>query len=142
MQMRRPTAIFSRRAERGDTLTARDMLAHDVASGIASSKLHRLLRRGRPYTSADGKTVGVFFIACNTDLERQFEFIHQRWMRNPRFPELEDEDDPMLGASGGARRFSMPGLPAGRRISFQSLTTTVGGGYFFLPGFKALEAIA
>ena len=120
----------------------RDMLGHDVESGILSSKLHRLLRRGRPYRSEDETSVGLFFIACNTDLERQFEFIHQRWLRNPRFADLENEDDPILGAPGPDRRFSIPGMPSGRCISFQSLTTTVGGGYFFLPGIKALHSLA
>ena len=120
----------------------RDMLGHDVESGILSSKLHRLLRRGRPYRGDGGKPVGLFFIACNTDLERQFEFIYQRWMRNPRFADLEDQDDPMLGATGPDRRFSIPCLPAGEPIAFQSLTTTVGGGYFFLPGLGALSTIA
>lgn len=124
----------------------RDMLGHDVASGIMSSKLHRLLRRGRPYRSEeDPSTVGLFFMACNTDIERQFEFIHQRWLRNPRFADLDNEDDPIVGvrpASGEAKSFSVPALPVGKAVSFRALTTTRGGGYFFLPGLKALSFIA
>lgn len=120
----------------------RDMLAHDVESGIASSKLHRLLRRGRPYRDIVERepTAGLFFIACNTDLERQFEFVHQRWLRNPRFADLEDEDDPFVGTISHNKKFSMQGLPSGTSVApFKSFTATIGGGYFFLPGLKALE---
>lgn len=124
----------------------RDTLGHDVPSGILSSKLHRLLRRGRPYRLDDGAgatvAAGLFFIACNTDLERQFEFVHQRWLCNPRFGDLEDEDDPFVGAASPQKKFTMPGLPSGTSVSFGSVTTTVGGGYFFLPGLKALRFIA
>ena len=123
----------------------RDALAHDVASGIASSKLHRLLRRGRPYRDSKGgkSSEGLFFIACNTDLERQFEFIHQRWLRNPRFGEQDDEDDPMVGAARSeGKTFTLPGLPSGAKVSLAEYTRTLGGGYFFLPGLKALEFIA
>ena len=122
----------------------RDMLGHDVESGIAASKLHRLLRRGRPYRELDDDkpSQGLFFIACNADLERQFEFVHQRWLRNPRFADLDNEDDPIVGAPVQGKRFTMPGLPSGEAVSLQAFTRTLGGGYFFLPGLKALRFIA
>ena len=121
----------------------RDTLGHDVASGLRSAKLHRLLRRGRPFRRAD-ESVGMFFIACNADLERQFEFVLQRWIHNPGFAGLEQQDDPLVGGSGerARRNLSLPGLPAGQCLSLASLTTTVGGGYFFLPGLRALKFIA
>lgn len=124
----------------------RDSLGADVESGIRASKLHRLLRRGRPYLkAADGKvprSEGLFFIACNADLERQFEFIHQRWVRNRRFGNLHREDDPIVGSPARRKRFTVPGFPCGADVSFNALTETVGGGYFFLPGLRALEFIA
>lgn len=125
----------------------RDGLGHDVPAGIESSKLHRLLRRGRPYCESHegGLRQGLFFIACNADLERQFEFVHQRWMHNPRFADLEAEDDPMLGAARGDpnRPFTVPARPVGRTQSLMAdYTTTVGGGYFFLPGMRALAFVA
>ena len=121
----------------------RDSLGHDVGSSIRSSKLHRLLRRGRPYREmVDGvERQGIMFIACNADLERQFEFIYQRWLQNPRFAKLEAENDPLLGTGCAPPAFSMPGLPAGDSVSLPSFTTSLGGGYFFLPGLKALEYI-
>ena len=123
----------------------RDSLGVDVKSGITSSKLHRLLRRGRPYReeteNKDKPREGLFFIACNADLERQFEFIHQRWMRNLHFGNLHDEDDPVVGSPARPKKFTIPGLPSGDEVSLAALTETLGGGYFFLPGIKALEFI-
>ncbi|KRR04803.1 peroxidase [Bradyrhizobium jicamae] len=122
----------------------RDSLGIDVKSSIKSTKLHRLLRRGRPYLEKiEGQPPrnGIFFIACNADLERQFEFIHQRWVRNPNFACLHDQDDPVVGSSTSPKKFSMPGLASGAEVSLSAFTETLGGGYFFLPGIKALQFI-
>lgn len=116
-----------------------------MKSGVKSSKLHRLLRRGRPYLEEtedkDKPKQGIFFIACNSDLERQFEFIHQRWMRNPRFGNLDHEDDPVVGSPAPRKNYTIPRLPSGNGVSLAALTQAVGGGYFFLPGMKALQFI-
>jgi putative iron-dependent peroxidase len=122
----------------------RDTLGVDVQSSIKSAKLHRLLRRGRPYreeVANDKPRKGIFFIACNADLERQFEFIYQRWLRNPRFACLHDEDDPLVGKPGAAKSFSIPGLASGEEVSLAAFTRTLGGGYFFLPGISALKFV-
>ncbi|MCK1742591.1 Dyp-type peroxidase [Bradyrhizobium sp. 139] len=123
----------------------RDTLGVDVQSSIRSTKLHRLLRRGRPYREqSNGKThKGIFFIACNADIERQFEFVQQRWVRKPGFVNLH-ADDPLVGSSDPKtfpKALSMPGLPSGEEVSLASFTTTLGGGYFFLPGIAALNFI-
>jgi porphyrinogen peroxidase len=126
-------------------LNPRDSLGVDVKSGVKSSKLQRLLRRRRPYLEEtednDKPKQGIFFIACNSDLERQFEFIHQRWMRNPRFGNLDHGDDPVVGSPAPRKNFTIPGLPSGNEVSLAALTQAVGGGYFFLPGMKALQFI-
>lgn len=119
----------------------RDSLGIDVQSSIKSSKLHRLLRRGRPYAEASGRQ-GIFFIACNADLERQFEFIHQRWLQNRRFGTLESQDDPIVGSQSCPKAFTIPGEASGGELSLQHFTETLGGGYFFLPGIAALKFIA
>jgi putative iron-dependent peroxidase len=126
-------------------MNPRDSLGVDVKSGIKASKLHRLLRRGRPYLEKtedkEKPKQGLFFIACNADLERQFELIYQRWMRNFRFGNLHHEDDPVVGSSAQPKKFTIPGLPSGDEVSLAALTQTLGGGYFFLPGIKALKFI-
>ena len=105
----------------------RDSLGVDVKASIKSTKLHRLLRRGRPYLEkrprAKTPRKGIFFIACNADLERQFEFIHQRWVRNPNFACLHDQDDPVVGSSS---KFSIPGLASGEEMSLARLYGNTG----------------
>jgi porphyrinogen peroxidase len=122
----------------------RDSIGTDVQSSITSTKLHRLLRRGRPYlelAEEGDNREGLFFIACNADLERQFEFLYQRWLRNFRFDDLHHEDDPIVGSSVQPKMFTTPGLPSGDEVSVKAFTQTLGGGYFFLPGIKALQFI-
>ena len=122
----------------------RDSIGIDVQSSIKSTKLHRLLRRGRPYLELaedDDNREGLFFIACNADLERQFEFLYQRWLRNFRFDDLHHEDDPIVGSPVQPKMFATPGLPSGGEVSLKAFTLTLGGGYFFLPGIKALQFI-
>lgn len=120
----------------------RDMFGDDPESGIRSSKLHRLLRRGRPYKWVDGNLVrqGLMFIACNADLERQYEFVQGRWLNNLTFAGLSSESDPLVG--GPPAQMTVQGLPAGRTLTLSQYTQTLGGGYFFLPGIRALKFVA
>lgn len=141
----------------------RDSLADNSASGIASSKTRRLLRRGRPYASCgcveSGRAmeacatpeqcpeaeVGMVFIALVADLARQYEFVQRVWVGNPSFGGLQKANDPLLGGSAGDWKFSLPGQPTGTRVQMPSLagfTRTLGGGYFFLPGLSALRQLA
>ena len=126
-----PRGAHARRAN------PRDALAHDVESGIASSKLHRLLRRGRVYANescsqgaaaveacrgeAPGREAregkppcghGLMFVALNTDFERQFEFVQRSWIAGSRFGDLTGEQDPILG-TGENRSFTVQGCPVG-----------------------------
>jgi putative iron-dependent peroxidase len=148
-----PRGAHSRRAG------PRDTLGSDVETGVAASKLHRILRRGRAWTThcqrdADhacgdarfrcarsdrrcGK--GIVFIALNADLERQYEFIQQHWIMNPRFAGLVGESDPILGPAG---TFGIPAPSGGVRVEHTALTRVLGGAYFFLPGLAALRRIA
>ena len=86
------------------------------------------------------------FIALNAHLERQFEFVQQRWINNPRFGDLGNEVDPVLG-QGKQRAFSRPADPVGEHVGgaasgLPQLVTPLGGGYFFMPGLKALSFLA
>ena len=85
---------------------------------------------------------GLFFIAINADLDRQFEFVQQRWVGNPRFADLAGENDPIMGGPG-ANAFTVQGPAAGQRTTdIPPFTEMVGGGYFFLPGLTALRFLA
>ncbi|MGZ9031948.1 MAG: Dyp-type peroxidase [Burkholderiaceae bacterium] len=130
----------------------RDALGWDSESGVFASRLHRILRRGRVYRDAgvcdetgscnSARTTncgkGLFFIALNADLERQFEFVQRQWLANDKFGNLWQERDALGGGD-----FSIPGyMPVGTRLTgLPQFTGVIGGGYFFLPSLSALKFI-
>jgi deferrochelatase/peroxidase EfeB len=127
---------------------------------IASTRFHRILRRGREYGKPlkpddalkgepdDGQR-GLRFICLNTNISRQFEFIQTSWIENPKF-DGTDESDPLIGnraplwAGPATDTFTRPqdsGL--NRRIAgMPQFVTVQGGGYFFMPGIAALRYLA
>lgn len=132
----------------------RDMLEPSPAQSRKSVDRHRLLRRGRPYgppsegtlaerARPDGEERGLVFVAMNASIRRQFEFVQQTWINNPKFGGL-DERDPITASQIGERgqHFTIPGMPARRRVALPSFVTVRGGGYFFVPGLRALEWLA
>ncbi len=116
---------------------------------IAPSRYHRLLRRGRPY-GRQGEPQGLHFIALNSNLTRHFEFIQNAWLMNPGFAGLSQEADPLTGCRepypGGipTDNFTRPRSegPCTRYTALPRFVTVEGGGYFFLPGLRALKYIA
>jgi deferrochelatase/peroxidase EfeB len=124
----------------------RDGLARDAESGPAllrASNNHRILRRGRkfgpPATDPrlkDDAVRGLLFMALNTDIERQFEFIQQTWLMNESFATLLDETDPLVGPKGA---FTIPSLPVRLRADVRAYIQLAGGEYFFLPSIPALD---
>jgi deferrochelatase/peroxidase EfeB len=116
---------------------------------IATSRYHRLLRRGRPF-GRPGEAQGLHFIALNSNLTRHFEFIQNAWLMNPSFAGLSEEADPLTGCRepypGGTAtdNFTRPRAegPCTRYSGLPRFVTVEGGGYFFLPGLRALKYIA
>jgi deferrochelatase/peroxidase EfeB len=123
---------------------------------IASTRFHRILRRGREYgprlkpeeavrASNDESERGLRFICLNANISRQFEFIQASWLVNPKFDGL-DEGDPLIGnrAPESTDAFTIPqesGLC--RRIhGLPQFVTVRGGAYFFMPGLSALRYMA
>lgn len=117
---------------------------------VSSTRFHRLLRRGRGYGSADAKPQGIYFIALNANISRQFEFVQNAWVNSSKFDGLSDESDPLLG-----NRHAMPGCPVTdlfslphadgltRRVAgLPQFVTVRGGSYFFLPSMRALWYLA
>jgi Dyp-type peroxidase family len=127
-----------------------------TARSVELDKRHRLLRRGREYgppvladellsdAPPDDPERGLFFICLAGNISRQFEFIQHSWVNNPKFGKLYDEPDPVVGYhSAGASSFSIPADPVRLRVrNLPQLVTTRGGGYFFLPGVRALRYLA
>lgn len=126
------------------------------ADRIASTRFHRLLRRGREYGAwldpkdaakpdAPDPRSGLHFICLNANLARQFEFVQSAWMASAKFAGMTGEQDPLLGnrqpfpGSQATDRFTRPQAEGACRV-FQAVPQFIhvrGGAYFFLPGLRA-----
>jgi Dyp-type peroxidase family len=106
------------------------------AEQLAISNRHRILRVGRSYTAMKGGARGLMFMCLNADIERQFEFVQQTWMRNASFHGLSCERDPLSIKPGDmASGYTIPTRDGPVGLSpMKQFVTTRGGGYFFLPG--------
>jgi Dyp-type peroxidase family len=134
----------------------RDMFGDTAKAGLHDANLHRIVRRGRAYgpklagsmpKTSDGLERGLYFMALNANLRRQFEFIQQTWLNSCKFAGLSAERDPLVGKEAldsddqpVPRHFSVQARPVRQR--YEGLPKVVhvrGGEYFFLPGMRALN---
>jgi Dyp-type peroxidase family len=149
--LRCPVGAHVRRANPRDSLDPKPGTQQSIAVG----KRHRLIRRGREYGAApapgtlldaadDGVDRGLHFICLCGNIARQFEFVQATWVISPKFDGLHEDDDPLLGARGpGAGTFRVQGTPVRRRHrDLPRFITVRGGGYFFLPGLRALRYLS
>jgi len=128
---------------------------------LASTRFHRLLRRGREYGTKlspdqrfqpappDEQPSGLQFVCLNANIGRQFEFVQSAWLMNGKFDGLSEESDPLLGnrevvAGCPLDGFSLPVVDGVRQQirDIPCFTTVRGGAYFFLPGVRALRFLA
>ena len=124
---------------------------------IASTRFHRILRRGREYREPSGEhtipgeepATGLHFGCLGANIGRQFEFVQNAWLMSTKFNGLNEESDPLLGnrAPMGdcpvTGNFSIPreGKVARRLTALPQFVTVRGGAYFFLPSLRALRYI-
>jgi Dyp-type peroxidase family len=125
----------------------RRMNPRDTAENMQRRKM---IRRGGTYGPKlpdgmpdDGVERGIAaFIGC-ASLIRQFEFAMNVWVNDPNFKNLDNERDPIIGTQDGTFDMSIPKRPIRRMIKgLPAFTTIRGGAYFFLPGVRALRALA
>lgn len=134
-----------------------EALANDF---VASTRFHRLLRRGRKYgaplTPAEALAgqshgeLGIHFMCLGANIGRQFEFVQGAWIAGTKFDGLAGEGDPLLGhrqpGPDGSPTdvYSIPqtNAPDTRLPDLPSFVTVRGGAYFFLPGLRALRYLA
>jgi Dyp-type peroxidase family len=125
-------------------------------------RFHRILRRGREYGPGllpedalspalpNEPARGLHFICLNANISRQFEFLQNAWIVNPKFSGMTGESDPLLGT-----RAELPGCPVTadfnqprddrlrKRVDgLPQFVTVRGGAYFFLPSLRALRYFA
>lgn len=122
----------------------RDSLNFGAATSLQIAQRHRILRRGRPYETAN--EVGLHFICLNASISRQFEFVQQNWINEPTFGGLNGEVDPLIGErdkSGVTNGFTIP--PSAESLlprplePLKRFVSVRGGGYFWLPSLSALH---
>ncbi len=154
----------------------RDSLTDSQDESLRLTRHHRIIRRGRAYgatssdwLSDDGKIAlskllpsdggaveaaaesprGVHFLAFNADIGRQFEFIQDTWINDPKFLGLYADADPIVGDH------SFKGLPKEGGIftehsqpvrkhhpGLKRFVRMRGGAYFFMPGIRAVRYLA
>ena len=122
----------------------RDSFDPGSADQIAISNRHRIIRVGRQYAPKAGQNPGLLFMCLNGDIERQFEFVQQTWLKSPSFHGLSCEKDPLLGdAEVGVCSYTIPTRDGPVRLSAMArFVTTKGGGYFFLPGKRLIDYLS
>jgi Dyp-type peroxidase family len=129
------------------------------------TNLHRIMRRGREYgppvaesmepadilaapVSAEEPDRGLYFICFNANIARQFEFVQQTWVNNPKFGGLYADSDPLMGQRHPlnippADTFTWQDNPVRRRFTgLPEFVRVRGGGYFFMPGVDSVKYLA
>jgi Dyp-type peroxidase family len=135
----------------------RDALGENPEESLTNVNRHRIIRRGASYgeplpagqTTDDGKARGLLFFCINADIKRQFEFLQQTWINNPKFGGLYNDPDPLVGDNREPNdkprecNFTVPQRPIRARLKgLPRFVTVKGGCYFFLPGLAALKFLA
>jgi deferrochelatase/peroxidase EfeB len=128
---------------------------------IASTRFHRMIRRGREYgpkitpqealaDSPDASSHGIHFLCIVANILRQFEFVQSSWVMSTKFDAMTEESDPLMGnreAIAGCpftNTYSLPQAPgiSKRIVDVPQFVMVRGGAYFFLPSLGALRYLA
>ncbi len=92
---------------------------------------------------------GLLFLAYQTSIERQFEFVTNLWVNNPNFPDPGSGHDPILGQSQDPttrdRTVVLQAADPANNATLKLPTDWViptGGGYFFAPSITGIQYLA
>ena len=113
------------------------------------SNRHRIIRRGVTYgpvlppgADEDGQDRGVVFMAINSNIGRQFEFVQSQWINDGNIFGLGGEKDLISGDHNGKGKMTVQGRPPCFLAPLPRFVTVRGGDYFFMPGINALRWMA
>jgi Dyp-type peroxidase family len=169
--LRAPLGSHIRRSSPRDSLEpapgAKDRLSPEESLRVTN--LHRIIRRGRQYGPPVAESMevgdilealertrpeedaerGLLFLCFNANIARQFEFVQQTWVNNPKFGGLYRDSDPVMGQrqpvalNESADVFTVQAEPVRQRYTgLPEFVQVRGGGYFFMPGIEALKYLA
>ena len=133
----------------------------DEGEAESRTQTHRLLRRGIPFGKSLGAAEGggpadprgLLFLAYQTDIERQFEFVQTAWVNDANFPRKVEGalpaagQDPIItnntvaGPIRGCPFHALADKSKCSAITFTHFVKTRGGGYFFSPSIDTLEKL-
>jgi Dyp-type peroxidase family len=150
-----PLGAHTRRTNPRGSLEFENAGAFDTPGALVDRR--RILRRGLPYGESNDRTDndgdhGIIFMAINTSIQRQFEFIQQQWINYGNDFKLSNEKDALLGNHATDDQ----GDPIGRTVingnegleqptfmcgGMPRVVETRGGDYFFIPSLTALRMI-
>jgi deferrochelatase/peroxidase EfeB len=111
---------------------------------------HRLIRRGVEYGPSladgaledDGVDRGLIQLIIQADIERQFEFVQNEWLKGGEFSGLDpSEQDPIVGLGGEGSQLTVPGAKRPILFDLPTFVDVKGGEYLFVPGLKALAGL-
>jgi deferrochelatase/peroxidase EfeB len=125
------------------------------------TQTHRLLRRGVPFGQVSLSTFasprrddppdgrGLLFLAFQTSIKDQFEFVTQCWVNNPDFKDAGSGHDLIIGqnAADPTRTRTLTVKVGEDAEDCVEVSTTdewvipTGGGYFFAPSIEALREL-
>lgn len=118
------------------------------------TRIRRIIRRGLPYGTwaeegqpVDDSDRGIIFMALNSSIMRQYEFVQQQWVNYGNDFRLGEERDPMIGAHDGTGVFTIPGDTSKGEEPFfckgiPSFVETAGGDYFFIPSITTIRMMS
>lgn len=113
---------------------------------LKEERTRRIARRGISYQS-DG-TAGLLFLCAQANIERQFEFMQDRWCNNVNFISGGEDgkpttgQDPVVGMGSAATPMNWPkkhGAKEKIAVSLAESVTMRGAEYFFLPSLGFLK---
>ena len=110
---------------------------------------HRMIRRGMPYGDPlpdgeledDGADRGLLFVCFVASLSRQFEAVQIQWLNDGNVFHLGHDRDFLLGGDAPGK-MTVQGEPPYFVDPARPFVRTRGGEYLFVPGLRALAALA
>ncbi|NJN24258.1 MAG: hypothetical protein HC810_07565 [Acaryochloridaceae cyanobacterium RL_2_7] len=133
-------------------LNPRDSQGDNKEDALKSAQRRRIIRRGTIYgdrlpagqTEPDHIRRGLHFFCINANIRRQFEFLQQSWVNNPKFHGLYEERDPLIGVNpdNSNRMMTIPEEEGAKTLSLPNFVHIKGGEYFFIPSLSAIKFLA